>query len=172
MIYSIPSRQDEASGDKGSLPPHINLRNKTAEIKTEAKCFFKKRKTIITWYHLYVESIKWDEWNYLKNKQTHRLRKQTYGYQEGRGRGGIGARDYHPHTTVHRIDSRDAEQHGEPHAGLGDSLYQRRIWKRGDICIWVTESLCCTRKLTRHCKSTRLCAKYKCHKMKRLERQK
>ena len=44
MIYSIPSRQDEASGDKGSLPPRINLRNKTAEIKTEAKCFFKKKK--------------------------------------------------------------------------------------------------------------------------------
>ena len=95
MIQSIPSRQDEGSADKGSLPPHINLRNKTAEIKTEAKCFFLKkkvRKTIITWYHLYVESIKWDKWHYLK-KQTHRLGKQTCGFtRKGRGGGRIGVR--------------------------------------------------------------------------------
>ena len=37
------------------------------------------------WYHLYVESKKM---LFTKQKQTHRLRKQTYGYQ--RGKVGVG----------------------------------------------------------------------------------
>ena len=41
----------------------------------------------ISWYHLYVESKIWYKWTYLtKQKQTHRHRKQTYGYQRGRER--------------------------------------------------------------------------------------
>jgi len=46
------------------------------------------RKTDVLWYHLYVESKnkqKMIQMNlFKKQKQTHRLRKQTYGYQKGR----------------------------------------------------------------------------------------
>ena len=42
------------------------------------------RKTNIIWYHLYVESKKTIQMNlFTKQKQTHRHRKQTYGYQRG-----------------------------------------------------------------------------------------
>ena len=37
------------------------------------------------YYHLYVESEKMIQMNlFIKQKQTHRLRKQTYGYQRGK----------------------------------------------------------------------------------------
>ena len=45
-----------------------------------------QRKTNIVWCHLYVESKKIVQMNlFTKQKQTHRYRKQTYGYQKGRG---------------------------------------------------------------------------------------
>ena len=46
-------------------------------------------------YHLYVESKKIIQMNlFIEQKQTHRLRKQTYGYQRGReGRDTLGPRD-------------------------------------------------------------------------------
>ena len=48
-----------------------------------------QRKTNIIWYHLHVESKKMTQMNlFTKRKQTHRHRKQTYGYQRGKG-GGI-----------------------------------------------------------------------------------
>ena len=38
-------------------------------------------------YHLYMESKKMLQMNlFTKQKQTHRLQKQTYNYQKGRGR--------------------------------------------------------------------------------------
>ena len=44
----------------------------------------------IIWYHLYVESKNMIQMNLItKQKQTHRHRKQTYGYQRGKGGGGI-----------------------------------------------------------------------------------
>ena len=44
----------------------------------------KLKKTSI-WYHLYVESKKIIQMNlFTKQKQTHRQRKQTYGYQRGK----------------------------------------------------------------------------------------
>ena len=42
-------------------------------------------KTNIIWYHLYVEFKKMIQMNlFTKQKQTHRHRKQTYGYQRGK----------------------------------------------------------------------------------------
>ena len=39
-------------------------------------------------YHLYVESSRMVQMNlFTKQKQTHRLRKQTYGYQRGKVQG-------------------------------------------------------------------------------------
>ena len=40
----------------------------------------------VIWYHLYDESKKNDKMNlFAKQKQTHRHRKQIYGYQRGKG---------------------------------------------------------------------------------------
>ena len=41
-----------------------------------------------------------------KQKQTHRLRKETYGYQRGQvaGRDGLCIWDWHMHTTVSGMD--------------------------------------------------------------------
>ena len=45
-------------------------------------CKVSQTKTNIIWYHLYVESFKKLQINSLeKQKQTHRYRKQIYGYQ-------------------------------------------------------------------------------------------
>ena len=45
-------------------------------------------KTNMMWYHLYVESKKMIQTNlFRKQKQTHRLRKQTYSYQREKGEG-------------------------------------------------------------------------------------
>ena len=46
--------------------------------------------TNIIWYHLYVGSKKMIQMNsFTKQKQTHSLRKQTYGYQRAKVGGGI-----------------------------------------------------------------------------------
>ena len=53
----------------------------------------RQRKTNIIWYHLYVESKKMIQMNlFTKQKQTHRHRKQIYGYQMGKS-GGVCGRD-------------------------------------------------------------------------------
>ena len=46
---------------------------------------------------------------FTKQKQTHRHRKQTYGYQRGKVGGGgmdkLGVWDWHIHTTVFKTDN-------------------------------------------------------------------
>ena len=46
-------------------------------------CKVSQTKTNIIWYHLYVESLKKKVQinSLVKQKQTHRYRKQIYGYQ-------------------------------------------------------------------------------------------
>ena len=45
-------------------------------------------KTNIVWYHLHVESKKYNKlMNLTKKKQTHKYREQTSGYQRGERRG-------------------------------------------------------------------------------------
>ena len=43
---------------------------------------------------------------FTKQKQTHRLQKQTYGYQRGQvvGRDGSGVWDWHMHALVYRMN--------------------------------------------------------------------
>ena len=81
---------------------------------------------------------------FTKQKQTHRHRKQSYGYQRGRERDKSGAWDDHTHSTIYKIDNqqRPTVEHRELYSIFWDNLYQKRILKRMDICI--TESLCCT----------------------------
>ena len=48
----------------------------------------RQKKTNIIWYCLYVESKKMVQMNlFTKQKQTHKHRKQTHGYQRGKGGG-------------------------------------------------------------------------------------
>ena len=44
---------------------------------------------------------------FIKQKQTHRLQKQTYGYQRGKGwgRDKLGGWDEHIYTTVYKTDN-------------------------------------------------------------------
>ena len=46
---------------------------------------------------------------FTKQKQTHRHRKQTYGYQRGkrRGRDILGVWDSQRHTTIYKINNKD-----------------------------------------------------------------
>ena len=47
-----------------------------------------QRKTDTVWYHLYVESKKYNKLvNIIKKKPTYRYREQTSGYQRGEGSG-------------------------------------------------------------------------------------
>ena len=59
-------------------------------------------KTNITWYRLYVESKKMVQMNlFTKQKNSHRCRKQTYGYPGGKWGGDkLGDWDWHIHTTM------------------------------------------------------------------------
>ena len=45
----------------------------------------KTEKTNTVWYHLHVESKKYDKLMNITKKQTHRYREQTSGYQWGGG---------------------------------------------------------------------------------------
>ena len=56
----------------------------------------RQRKTNTVWYYLYMESKIYNKLvNITKEKQIHRYREQTSGYQwgEGRGRGNMGVGD-------------------------------------------------------------------------------
>ena len=93
-------------------------------------------------YHrisLYVESIHMNL--FTKQKQTHRLRKQTYGYQGGKvsRRDKLGGWDIH--TTIYKINNQQGPTIQHRKLCSIDHLNGKRIRKRIDICI--TESLCC-----------------------------
>ena len=57
----------------------------------------------------YMQNLKKNDTNELitKQKQTHRRRKQIYGYQRGKvgGRDKLGVWDWHIHTTILRTDN-------------------------------------------------------------------
>ena len=88
----------------------------------------RERKTNITWYHLYVKSETMIQMNLpAEQKQTHRLWKQTYGYQRGQvvDRDGLGGWDWHR----------------ELYPIFCDNLYGKRIWKGMDVYICIIRSL-------------------------------
>ena len=63
-----------------------------------------QRKTNITRYSLFVESLKMMQMN-LFTKRSHRHRKQTYGYQRGKdGRNKLGVWDEQIHSTIYKRD--------------------------------------------------------------------
>ena len=81
-----------------------------------------------------------------KQKQTHRLRKQTYGYQRGKvGGSKLGVWDWHVHTAVFKTDNQQGPtvQHRDLYSIFCNNRNGKRIWKRRDTCICITESFCC-----------------------------
>ena len=100
------------------------------------------------WYCLYVETKKCDTNELTKQKQIHRIRKRTYGYQRGKvtERDKLGVWDWHIHTTIIKIDNQQGPlvYHGELCSIFGNSLNEKRIQKRRIYtCICITESLSC-----------------------------
>ena len=84
---------------------------------------------------------------FTKEKQTHRLWKQTSGYQRGilGGRVKLGVWDGHVPATIFKIDNQQgsAVQNKESSSIFSNNLTGKRIWKRMNICIYIMESLCC-----------------------------
>ena len=62
------------------------------------------------------------------------------------GRYKSGAWDEHTHTTICKIGNQQGPtvQDMELYPIFFNNLYEKRIWKRMNICICITESLCCT----------------------------
>ena len=84
-----------------------------------------------------------------KQKQTYRHQKQTYGHQremwaEGR-RGKSGAWNEHKHNTKYKTDNQQGLYvTGNSTQYSGINFKRKESKKRMNICICITESLCCT----------------------------
>ena len=81
---------------------------------------------------------------FADQKKIHRLWK-TYGYQRKHGRDGLGVWEWHMYTVVNEMTGQWGPdiQHRELCTIYCDNLYGKRIWKRIDLCICITEWLCC-----------------------------
>ena len=118
-----------------------------------------QRKTSIIWYHVYVESKKMMQMSlFTKQKYIHIHRKQLYGYQRENTmeRDGLGVWD--GICTLSYVEWMVNE---DLPCSTGNSTQysmitdRKRIWKRMDKCICITESLCCTAEInTTFIKST------------------
>ena len=77
---------------------------------------------------------------FTKQKQTHRIRKQTYGYWgKGGEEGQTGVWDWHVHSTTFKRDNQQEAtvQHKELCSIFRNNLNGKRIWKRAETCIVV-----------------------------------
>ena len=65
---------------------------------------------------------------------------------QGREKDRLGIWNWHVHTAIFKIDNQKGTmvQHREHCSILCNKLNGKRIWKRIDICIRITESPCCT----------------------------
>ena len=48
------------------------------------------------------------------------------------------------HIPIYNIDNQQEPTSQELYSVLCNNLYGKKIWKRMDTCICITESLCCT----------------------------
>ena len=87
---------------------------------------------------------------FAKEKQTHRLRKRTYGCQEERqrGRDSQGVWDERVHNAIFKVDNQQGPtvQHMELCSVLCGSPDGRGVQGRMDTCTCIAESLCCPPK--------------------------
>ena len=58
---------------------------------------------------------------HTKEEETHKLRKQTYGFQKGRtgARDSQGVWDGHVHTAIFKMDNQQALLYSTWHPGMG-----------------------------------------------------
>ena len=66
-----------------------------------------------------------------------------------RGRYGLGVWNWHMHTVVYGMDGQwgTSVEHRELYPIFCDNLCGKRIQKRMDACICITELLCCTAEI-------------------------
>ena len=83
---------------------------------------------------------------FTKQKQTHRLREQLWLPGGKPGEGQIGSLGLTCTPTIFKIDNQQGPtvQHRELCSIFCNNLNRKRIQKRTDTCIRITESLCCT----------------------------
>ena len=89
--------------------------------------------------------LKWYKWTYLQNRNTD-LREQIWlpGGKEVGDR--LEVLDWHVHSIIFKTDNQQGPmiQHRELCSVFCSNLNGKRIWKRIDTCIYITESLCYT----------------------------
>ena len=77
---------------------------------------------------------------FMSQKQTHRHRKQTYGYQKGKGWEGVrGVWDQQIHTTIYKINSKVLLQSTGNYIQYPVINHNGKEYEKEYICI--TESL-------------------------------
>ena len=96
----------------------------------------------------YMWNLKRNDTNELtKQKETHRLREQTYGCQRGimGGRESQGVWDRHVYTAIFKMDYQQGPpvQFTELYSMLCGSLDGKGVWGRMYTCKCMAESLCC-----------------------------
>ena len=106
----------------------------------------------IKWYPFYVESSKRIQMNLAAELiQTHRLWRQTCGYQRAwaRVRDGLGVWDCHVYTMLYAMTGQQGPtvEHRELYPIFCDHLDGERNWRRTGVCTCVTASLCCTAEM-------------------------
>ena len=71
------------------------------------------------------------------------------GTGEWGGRNKLGVWDWHMYTEVYRTTGQQgpAVQHRELYPEFCDNLCGKRIQKGMDMCVYITDSLCCTAEI-------------------------
>ena len=98
-----------------------------------------------------IFKTKWYKWTFLQNRsRLTDLENElmvTRGWVGGGGwRDRVWVWDWHAHNAIFKIDNQQGPtvQHRELCSIFCNNLNGKRIWKRLDTCICITESLCCT----------------------------
>ena len=90
---------------------------------------------------------KWYKWTYLQSRNGDPQREQTYGHQEGKeGWGELSDWGWHLYTTVYKTDKQWelTVQLRELYSMLCGDLNGKELKIRGETCIHITDSLCCS----------------------------
>ena len=89
---------------------------------------------------------KWYKWSYLQNRN--RLADFENKLMLPKGKDGVGGINLESgiNAAVYKMDKQQwpTVQHREPYSIFCNNLYEKKIWKRLDICVCITESVCCT----------------------------
>ena len=83
---------------------------------------------------------------FTKQKQTHRCRKQTYGYQRGKwwGEDKLAVWDQQIQTTIYKINNKVLLHSAGNYIQYLVITYNGKENEKEYTCACITESLCCT----------------------------